>query len=236
MSPDDRLPFRMQRRDGFCGYRTESFCDALRTDVVGRDQRDQPVDGSGFVCPGPDGCGCFGRISVAPVHAYQGPAELGLSVTSCVCPGRGRPAACVEDHQTGLPDHLSVGRRGLENERTQPVSSPTANPSFDHGSGFLERRNGCFAQAVHNLRVREQLVQGLRILRSWRAEAKPVRVEAELLPRRDVMSQAETLAGTCVRNLRRLQTLAWASVARVSPKRRVSSESATKGCLAPRLA
>src|SRR5919204_5511803 len=201
MSPDDRLPLRIQRRDGFCRYRTESLRDALRADVVGRDQRDKPVNGSTLMCPVPDGCGCFGRISAAPVRPYQGPAKLGLSMTSCICPTRGRPAACVEDHETGLADHLPVGRRGLENERTEPVASPTADPGFDHGSGFLEPRDGFFAQSMHDLRVREQVVQGFRILRSRRAQAKPVRVEAELLPGRAVMSHAVTLAGTCVRSL-----------------------------------
>src|SRR5436190_11049984 len=91
MSPDDRLPPRMQRSDGFSWYRTKSFRDTLGADVVVRDQRDQPVDGSRLVCPVSDGYGCFGRISVAPVRPYQGPAKLGLSVTPCACPGRGRP-------------------------------------------------------------------------------------------------------------------------------------------------
>ena len=137
MSPDDRLPPRMQRSDGFSWYRTKSFRDALGADVVGRDQRDQPVDGLRLVCPVSDGCGCFGRISVAPVRPYQGPAKLGLSVTPCACPGRRRPAACIEDHQTGLADHLPVVGRGLKNERTEPVGSPTGDPCFDHGSCFL---------------------------------------------------------------------------------------------------
>jgi len=45
-----------------------------------------------------------------------------------------------------LADHLPVGRGGLENERTNPVGSPTADhPSFDHGSGFLDREDGFFA-------------------------------------------------------------------------------------------
>ena len=64
-------------------------------------------------------------------------------------------------------------------------------------------------QALHDLRVREQVVQGYRILRSWRAEAKPVRVEAKLLPGGAVMSHAETLSGAWVRTLPR-DILAWA--------------------------
>src|ERR671935_1571170 len=110
MSPDDRLPLRIQRRDSFYRNRTESPRDALRADVVGRDQRNEPVDGSTLMCPVPDGCGCFGRISVAPVRPYQGPAKLGLSMTSCACPSRARPAAFVEDHETGLAEQLPVGR------------------------------------------------------------------------------------------------------------------------------
>jgi len=137
MSPNDCLPPRMYRGDGFCRYRTESLRDSLRADVVGRDQRDKPFDGSTLVCPFPDGRSCFGRISVAPVRPYQGPSKLGLTMTSCVSPGRGRPAACIENHETGLADHLPVGSRGLNNEGTEPVRSPSADPLLDDGSYFL---------------------------------------------------------------------------------------------------
>ena len=68
MSPNDCLPPGIYRGDGFCRYRTESLRDSLRADVAGRDQRDKPFDGSTLVCPFPDGRGCFGRISVAPVR------------------------------------------------------------------------------------------------------------------------------------------------------------------------
>src|SRR5262245_41941617 len=138
MSPDDRLPLAIRRRDGFCGYRTESFRDALRADVVGRDQRDEPVDGSRLVGPVPDGCGCFGRIAVAPMRPYQGPAKLGLTMISCLCPSRGRPAARIEDHKAGLTDDLLVGSRCLENERPKPVVSPTPDHPFDHRSNVLD--------------------------------------------------------------------------------------------------
>ena len=55
---------------------------------------------------------------------------------------------------------------------------------------------------MHNLRIREQVIQSIRILESRRAEAKPVRVEAGLLPGWGVVSHAETLAGACRRSLR----------------------------------
>ena len=71
MFPNDCLPSRMKRGDGFCTYRTESLRDSLRADVVGRNQRDKPFDGSTLVCPLPDGRGCFGRISVAPVRVSR---------------------------------------------------------------------------------------------------------------------------------------------------------------------
>lgn len=169
MSPNDCLPPRMYRGDGFCRYRTESFRDSLRADVVGRDQRDKPFDGSTLVCPFPDGRGCFGRISVAPVRPYQGPSKLGLTMTSCVSPGRGRPAACIENHETGLADHLPVGSRGLNNEGTEPVRSPSADPLLDDGSSFLGCRDGLFAQAMHDVGVREQVVKSVRVPRSRRA-------------------------------------------------------------------
>jgi hypothetical protein len=106
MSPDDRLPLRICGRDGLCRRRTESLRDTLGADVVRRDQGDKLADGSTLICPPPDACGCLGRISVSPVGASQGPAELGLSMTSRGCPGRGRPVARVEDHETSLADHL----------------------------------------------------------------------------------------------------------------------------------
>jgi len=53
-------------RDGFCRYRPESLRDSLRADVVGRDQRDKPLDGSTLVCPFPDGRGCF-------LHDFESP-------------------------------------------------------------------------------------------------------------------------------------------------------------------
>ena len=103
MFPDHCLPPRIYRGDGFCRYRTESLRDPLRSDVVGRDQGDKPVDGSTVICPFPDGHGCFGRISVAPMRPYQGPPKLGLTMTSCVSPGRGRPTACIENHEPAWP-------------------------------------------------------------------------------------------------------------------------------------
>ncbi len=195
MSPDDRFLLRVRRCDGLGRCRAESVRDALRTDVVGRDQRDQQVDGSGLVCPVTDGRGCFSRISEAPVRPYQGPAEFRLSMASRARPSRGRPAARVEDHQARPADYPPISRRGLENERAKSVGSPTAGPSFEHCSGLVELRDRFSVQAVHDHRIREQLVNGLRILRSWRAEAEPVRVEADLLPRRGVVSHAETVAG-----------------------------------------
>jgi len=193
MSPDDRLPPRMCGRDGFGRHSAQSFRDALGADVVRRDQRDKPVDVPTLMCPVTNGRGRFGRISVSPVRPHQGPAKLGLGMTSGPFPRRGRPAARVEDHETSLADHLPVGR-SLENERTQPVGTPTADhPFFDHGSDIRERRDGLFAQAPHDLRVREQVIQSLRVRRSWHAEAKPVRVEADV-PRRGRISHAGTLA------------------------------------------
>jgi hypothetical protein len=166
MPPNDCLPPRMYRGDGFCRYRTESLRDSLRADVVGRNQRDKPFDGSTLVCPFPDGRGCFGRISVAPVRPYQGPPKLGLTMTSCVSPGRGCPAACIEDHETGLADDLPAGGRGLKNEGTEPVRSPSADPLLDDGSCFLGCRDGLFAQAMHDVGVREQVVKSVRVSRS----------------------------------------------------------------------
>jgi hypothetical protein len=45
---------------------------------------------------------------------------------------------------------------------------------------------------THDLLVSEQVVETLRIMRGWRSEAEPVRVEAQLLPG-GVTSHAETL-------------------------------------------
>src|SRR5262245_36659043 len=114
MSPDDRRPLRICGRDGFRRYRTKPLRDALGPDVAGRDQRDKLVNGSMLMCPVPDSCGCLGRIPVSPVRPYQGPAKLGLSMTLGECPGRGCPAARVEDHETGLADNLPPGPLGLQ--------------------------------------------------------------------------------------------------------------------------
>jgi hypothetical protein len=166
MPPNDCFPLRMYRGDGFRRYRTESLRHSLRADVVGRNQRDKPFDGSTLVGPFPDRRGCFGRISVAPVRPYQGPAKLGLTMTSCASPGRGCPAACIEDHETGLADHLPAGGRGLNNEGTEPVRSPSVDPLLDDGSCFLGCRDGLFAQAMHDVGVREQVVKSVRVPRS----------------------------------------------------------------------
>jgi hypothetical protein len=48
---------------------------------------------------------------------------------------------------------------------------------------------------VHDHRIREQLVHGLRILGSWRAQAEPLGAETDLFPGRGVMSHAGTVAG-----------------------------------------
>jgi hypothetical protein len=189
MPPDDRRPPRICGRNGFSRHRTESLRDALGANVVRRDQRDEPVDLWTPICPVANGCGCLGRISLSPVRPRQGPAKLGLSITSGACPSRRRPVACVKDHEPSLADHLPVGCRGLENERAKPIGSPTADHSFDHGSDFLDRRDGLFAQALHDLRVREQLVQMLRILGAWHAQAEPLRIKAEF-PGRGLLSHA----------------------------------------------
>jgi hypothetical protein len=169
MSPNDCLPPRMYRGDGFCRYRPESLRDSLRADVAGRDQRDKPFDGSALVCPSPDGRPCFGRVSVAPVGPRQGPSKLGLTMTSCVSPGRGRPVARIENHETCLADHLPVGSRGFNDEGTEPVRSPSIDPLLDDGSCFLGCRNGPFAQAMHHVGVREQVVKSVRVPPSRRA-------------------------------------------------------------------
>jgi len=188
MSPHDCLSPRICRNDGFCRYGTESLGHSLRADVAGRDQRDELFDGSKLVRPLPDCRDCFGRVSVAPVRPYQGPPELGLGMTSRVAPGRGCPAACVEDHETGLADHPPVGGRGLDDERTESVRSPGADPFFDDSSCLLVSRDGLLAQAMHDVGVLEQVVESVRIPRSRRAQAKPVRVEAQPLPGRGVIS------------------------------------------------
>lgn len=188
MSPDDCPPPRMCRGDRFCRYRSESRRYSLRADIVGRDQRDEPFDRSTLVRPFPDGRGCLGRISVAPVRPCQGPSKLGLTMTSCVSPGRGRPAAGIENHEPGLADYLPVGSRGLENEGTEPVRSPSADPPLDDGPCFLGCRDRLLAQAVHDVGVREQVVKSVRVPRSRRAQAKPVRVERS--PSQDEVSGA----------------------------------------------
>src|SRR3954452_16305029 len=193
--PDDGFPLRVRGRDGLGGLRAEPLRDALGADVVGRDQRDEQVDGSRLVRPTADGYGGLGRISVTPVRPDQGPTELRLSMTSRRCPRRGHPAARVEDHQTGLADDAPARPRGFENERTDAVSSPRADSSFDHRSGLLQRGDGLSVQAAHDHRVCEEVVQSLRISRSWRAETKPPRVDADLLPGPGVINHGETVAG-----------------------------------------
>src|SRR5262245_12130326 len=145
MLPDDRLPLGICRRDGSCRYRAEPLRDAPGTDIVGRDQRDKPIDLSTLPSPVSDGCGCFGRVSAPPVLLHQRPTELGLSVTSCVCIRRRRPAARVEDHETGLTDYAPGGFRRLENEHAEPVDFPTLDGFLDRGADVLDGRDGLFA-------------------------------------------------------------------------------------------
>ena len=60
--------------------------------------------------------------------------QLGLSMISCIpTESRGVQSRHVEDHDSGLADHLPGGCSGLENERTEPVSSPTLDRCPDHG-------------------------------------------------------------------------------------------------------
>ena len=195
MSPDDCLPSRMHGDDGLCRYGTESLRDSLRADIVGRDQRDEPFDGPTLMCPFPDGRSCFGRVSVAPVRPYQRPPKLGLRMDSCVRPGRGRPAACVEDHEPGLADHQLVVSRRLNDERAERVRSPRGHPRLDDDSCFLGCRDRLFAQATHDVGVGEQVVESIRIPQGRRAQEKPVCVEAEPLPGRRVTRHAARLAG-----------------------------------------
>ena len=96
-------------------------------------------------------------------------ARTPSTTTSCVRPGRGCPAARIENHETGLADHLPVGSRGLNNEGTEPVRSPSADPLLDDGSCFLGCRDRLFAQAMHDVGVREQVVKSVRVPRSRRA-------------------------------------------------------------------
>src|SRR4029079_9452003 len=104
------------------------------------------------------------------------------------------PATRIEDHQARLADRPTVSR-GLEKERTEPVGSPAFRPSYDHGSGLVELGDGLSVQAVHDQRIREQLMHGLGVLQSRRAQAEPFRAEADLLPGRGVVSHAWTVAG-----------------------------------------
>src|SRR5207302_8662538 len=129
----------------------------------------KPFARRALVRPFQDGRGCFGRIAMAPVRPYQGPSKVGLTMSSGVSRGPGRPAACIENHETGLADHLPVGSRGLNNEGTEPVRSPSADPLFDDGSCFLGCRDWIFAQAMHDVGVREQVVKSVRVPRSRRA-------------------------------------------------------------------
>src|SRR5204862_3879025 len=122
-----------------------------------------------LACPFPDGRGCCGRISMAPLRPYQSPSNFWLTMTPCVSPGRRRPAACIENHETGLADHLPVGSRGLDDEGTEPVRSPSADPPLDDGSCFLGCRDWIFAQAMHDVGIREQVVKSVRVPRGRRA-------------------------------------------------------------------
>src|SRR5213080_1280266 len=84
----------------------------------------------------------------------------------------------------------------------RPRMHPSVDPLLDDGSCFLRCRDGILAQAMHDVGVREQVVKSVRVPRSRRAEAKPVRVEMKPLPGRGVTSHVEKLAGACKRRLR----------------------------------
>ena len=151
MRPDHRLPPRRQRDDGFCRYRTESFRDSLRAGVLGEiseTSRSKDRDS----CAQSDGRGCFGRVSVAPVRPYQGPAELGLSVPSRVrqheeqrqqsaeqrAPGRAAAHTLrVEAHplllEQRLESHLRLGGRVAD-----PVACAEAGFDLDRLAAWVE--------------------------------------------------------------------------------------------------
>jgi hypothetical protein len=192
MCPDDRQPLRVCGSDGFCWSRTESLRDALGAHVVGRDQRDKPGDRSRLVGPVPDRRSGLGRVPVSPVRPDQGPAQLGLGMTSRACEIRGRPAAPGEDHETCLADKVLAALLGSEDERTELIGSPTSDPLLDHGSGIRDGRHGLSVQPSHYLVVGEQLEEVFCILRCPGTETEPVREEAHRLPG-VVTSHADTL-------------------------------------------
>jgi hypothetical protein len=57
-----------------------------------------------------------------------------------------------------LTDDPPVGPRGLEDERTKPIGSPTAHPVLDHGSDLFDGRDRLSVKPAHDLLVSEQLV------------------------------------------------------------------------------
>lgn len=170
----------MCRSDGSRRYRTQPFRHALRAHVVGLDQRHETLDREALVRPISYRGGCLGRISVSPERARQRPAKLGLSMPPCLCPSRGRPVTSVENHHAGLPDHLRVGFGGFENERTDSVGPPTGEHPFDDFSDVVDARSAWSAQALHDLRVREEVIEMLRIVPNRETKAKSLGVEAVL--------------------------------------------------------
>ena len=125
------------------------------------------------------------RMAAAASVAYPCPQNARVNAqpssgSTCLRPCRWRPVTSVKDHHSSLAHHLWVGCRRFENERTNAVGSPTVEHPFDDRPDVLDRRDALSSQAVHYLRVREEVVQILRILRSGHTQAKSLGVEAVL--------------------------------------------------------
>jgi hypothetical protein len=56
-----------------------------------------------------------------------------------------------------LSDHLSVGARSFQDKRTKVVGAPPVEHFLDDRPGAVDRRDRLSAQAMHDLRVREQV-------------------------------------------------------------------------------
>src|SRR5438270_499851 len=116
----------VEERHGLTRCAAEPLGDALRPDIRGRDDRDEPLDAE---APGPlaHSAGGLGRVAVAPVLTDQRPAELRLRVLARVRVRGGRPRARVPDVQPRTTDDDAVFD-ALRDQWPDPVRLPALQP------------------------------------------------------------------------------------------------------------
>src|SRR5581483_3596817 len=109
------------RLDSLGRTRAELLGHSLRPDVLGMDERDDPLALDRL----PSRAGGFRRVPVAPVTAENRPAELCLGMVAGEVVRRGLPRSTVPHEEADPPDQLAVE---LDDELSDAVALPAPQP------------------------------------------------------------------------------------------------------------